>query len=90
MVRRPRVSEKEDHQRGKMPMESMYKAAARLAIVGDVCRSSAICGRQARDCQPKLLCVWLGSLRKMMLLPNGAAAAARAMTKVMNHLVLRW
>ena len=42
MVRRPRVSEKEDHQSGKMDMESIYKAAERLVIVGEVCRSSAI------------------------------------------------
>ena len=56
MVRRPSVSENEDHQRGKMDMESIYKAAERLVMVGEVCRSSAICRRDARGCQPKLLC----------------------------------
>jgi hypothetical protein len=47
MVRRPRVSEKEDHQRGKMDMESMYMATERLVIVGVLLRSVASCGNAA-------------------------------------------
>ena len=50
IVRRPRVSENEDHQSGNMDMESIYKAAERFVIVGDVCRSSAIWRREARVC----------------------------------------
>ena len=42
MVRRPRVSENEDHQSGNIDMESIYKAAERFVIVGEVCRSSEI------------------------------------------------
>ena len=41
-MRRPRVSENEDHQSGNIDIESMYKAAERLVIVGEVCRSPAI------------------------------------------------
>lgn len=37
--RRPLVSEKEDHQRGKIPRASMYKAAARLVTAGPVWNS---------------------------------------------------
>lgn len=47
MVRRPRVSEKEDHQRGKIDMLSMYMATERLVIVGVELRSIASCGRAA-------------------------------------------
>ena len=36
MVRRPSVSEKEDHQRGNMAIESIYRATERLAVVGEV------------------------------------------------------
>lgn len=48
MVRLPRVSEKEDHQRGKMDMLSMYKATERLAVVGVELRSMVNSGRAAR------------------------------------------
>ena len=41
-MRRPRVSENEDHQRGNIDIESIYKAAERFVIVGEVCRSSEI------------------------------------------------
>ena len=47
IVLRPRVSENEDHQSGKMDMESIYNAAERLVMVGEVCRSSEICWREA-------------------------------------------
>ena len=47
IVLRPRVSENEDHQSGKMDMESIYRAAERLVMVGEVCRSSEICSREA-------------------------------------------
>lgn len=47
MERRPRVSEKEDHQRGKMDMLSMYIATERLVIVGVVLRSIASWGSAA-------------------------------------------
>jgi hypothetical protein len=39
MVRRPKVSEKEDHQSGKMDMLSMYKATDMFVIVGVECSS---------------------------------------------------
>ena len=41
-VRRPTVSEKEDHQRGATDIASMYRAAERLAIDGLVLRSIEI------------------------------------------------
>ena len=47
IVRLPRVSEKEDHQRGKMDMESMYIATDKLVIVGEELRSVASWGRAA-------------------------------------------
>ena len=47
MVRRPNVSENDDHQRGNIDIASMYSATAKLVIVGDECRSSAICSRAA-------------------------------------------
>lgn len=47
MERLPSVSEKEDHQRGKMDMLSMYIATERLVIVGVVLRSIASSGRAA-------------------------------------------
>ena len=46
-VRRPSVSENEDHQRGKIDMLSMYNATERLATVGEVRRSSEISKRDA-------------------------------------------
>lgn len=42
MLRRPEVSENEDHQRGKMAVESINKAEERLVMVGEVRRSSEI------------------------------------------------
>lgn len=47
IVRRPNVSEKDDHQSGKILMEIMYIATDRLVIVGVVFKSSAISGRAA-------------------------------------------
>ena len=47
MVRRPSVSEKEDHHSGKMDMLSMYIATDKFVIVGVECRSIASCGRAA-------------------------------------------
>ncbi len=47
MVRRPRVSEKEDHHSGKMDMASMYAAAEKLVMVGVVWRSFEIWRRAA-------------------------------------------
>ncbi len=41
-MRRPSVSENEDHQSGHIDIESIYKAAERFVIVGEVCRSSEI------------------------------------------------
>lgn len=39
MVRRPNSSEKEDHQRGKMDMEIMYKATDKLVTVSGASNS---------------------------------------------------
>ena len=41
-MRRPRVSEKEDHHSGNIDIDSIYRAAERFVIVGEVCRSSEI------------------------------------------------
>lgn len=41
-MRLPIVSENEDHQSGNIDIESMYKAAERFVMVGEVCRSSEI------------------------------------------------
>ena len=90
MVRRPSVSEKEDHQSGKMDMESMYIATERLVIVGVELRSVASCGRAAMiflvgvqvKCEER-------DLRSRMALPIGAAAAANATCSVISHFVLR-
>ncbi len=41
MERRPRVSLNEDHQSGKIAMESMYMATERLVIVEVALRSVA-------------------------------------------------
>jgi hypothetical protein len=93
MVRRPRVSEKEDHQRGKMDMESMYIATEKLVIVGVLLRSVASCGNAAiinsfqsdiNDEERK----WGWGLRRRIALPIGAAAAANATCSVMSHFVL--
>jgi len=66
MVRRPRVSEKEDlgcqwgfpgrggdtyHHRGKMDMDSMYRATVRFTTVSDVLKWRVISGSAAAECQ---------------------------------------
>jgi len=45
--RRPRVSENDDHQSGKMAMLNMYNATERFAILGWVFKSIATCGSDA-------------------------------------------
>ena len=51
MERRPKASEKADHQRGKIAMLSMYNATDRLVIVGEVLRSWATCPSEAARMQ---------------------------------------
>lgn len=55
MLRRPRVSENEDHQSGKMDMASMYNATVRFTIVGDALRSFDISGKAANRISVSLL-----------------------------------
>jgi hypothetical protein len=50
MVRRPSVSENEDHHRGNILMDSMYRATERLVIVCVVSKSLARSGSAAINC----------------------------------------
>jgi hypothetical protein len=89
MVRRPKVSEKEDHQRGKMDMLNMYIATERLVIVGVVWRSAESWGREAILTLGKFFQkLMFQDARKNIALPSGAAAAASATINVISHFVL--
>jgi len=46
---RPKVSENEDHHRGKIAIPSIYNAIVKLVIVGEVSKSIANCGREALE-----------------------------------------
>ena len=54
---RPRVSEKDDHQRGKIDMDSIYIATLKFVIVGVVWRSEANCGNAAGNSQSGVQCL---------------------------------
>ncbi len=88
MVRRPVVSLKDDHQRGKMEMLSMYSATERLVTVAEALRSRLVSARAAVDVESAIKhvkIVILRDIRRIMALPSEVAAAAKATTNVMNH-----
>jgi hypothetical protein len=104
MVRRPNVSEKDDHQRGNIDMLSIYNATLRFVSVGEALNSLEIWpsaagegirtvyfyipGRNMRQALSKFKWAKRSGLRKNIALPKGAAAAAKATIRVISHFVL--